>query len=282
MPHALIVEDEPDIRRILVSQVKAQGHSFEETSGLEDARNLLGKHAYDFILLDLKIPYADGDPIHEENGESFIRDIRDHVVNKHAGIIVVTSVHDPITAVDCIKQGADDYIPKPLEGGRRKLRECIQTALNCRRKRIEADANGAVRGFTGGTLSFVDGKILLDGILLCASMETNQAKVLHGLATWDGSAGRQPLAKELLSVSGVDPSNQVGEGAVTRAISSINAKLRKELGARGVEFKATDFIINSRGRSGYKFAEGIRIEFPQSRRNGSATPAGKATRKRKP
>lgn len=277
MAYALIIEDDPEIRRMLVGQVRAQGHKFVEASGMEDAQSAINADVFDFFLLDLKIPYTLGDPAHKENGEALLLEIREHPKNRNAGIVVVTSMDDCLVAVDCMQQGADDFIPKPLDSGRKKLRDCISKALANREKRMALEPRAEPRRLSSGTLSFADGKVSLEGIVLCANQATKQARSLKCLASWNDPEIQKPTAKDIADVLGFLEPNEAGAYSVHKAFSDITRKLRRELARVGIELGPDDFISNPRGGTGYSLASGIRIEGLEC----AAAPARKVARKRK-
>jgi two-component system, OmpR family, KDP operon response regulator KdpE len=99
----LLIDDEPQIRRVLRTSLAAQGaHVLDVPSG-EDALELLREHTVDLILLDLNMPGM--------GGLEACRAIR---AGWDVPIIVVSvreSDHDKVEALDA---GADDYVSKPF------------------------------------------------------------------------------------------------------------------------------------------------------------------------
>jgi two-component system KDP operon response regulator KdpE len=99
----LIVDDEPQIRRVMMTSLAANGYqAFEARSG-EAALAALRESAPDLILLDLNMPGM--------GGMSACREIR--AVSEVAIIVlsVRDSEKDKIAALDA---GADDYLTKPF------------------------------------------------------------------------------------------------------------------------------------------------------------------------
>jgi two-component system, OmpR family, KDP operon response regulator KdpE len=99
----LIVDDEPQIRRVMMTSLAANGYqAFEARSG-EAALTALRENAPDLILLDLNMPGM--------GGMAACREIR--AISEVA--IIVLSVRDgekdKIAALDA---GADDYLTKPF------------------------------------------------------------------------------------------------------------------------------------------------------------------------
>ena len=99
----LIVDDEPQIRRVMMTSLAANGYqAFEARSG-EAALSALRENAPDLILLDLNMPGM--------GGMAACREIR---AVSDVAIIVLSvrdSEKDKIVALDA---GADDYLTKPF------------------------------------------------------------------------------------------------------------------------------------------------------------------------
>lgn len=106
VPNALLVEDEPQIRRFVRSALEEEGwHVFEADSlkrGLIDT----GTRKPDLIVLDLGLP--DGD------GLDFIKDIRQW---SSVPIIVLSARTGDDNKIKALDFGADDYLSKPFSIG---------------------------------------------------------------------------------------------------------------------------------------------------------------------
>lgn len=129
VPIALLVEDEPQIRRFVRAAMEDEGwHVFEAETmkrGLIDA----GTRKPNLIILDLGLP--DGD------GMNFIADIREW---SQVPIIVLSarvSEGDKIKALDA---GADDYLIKPFGVG--ELLARVRSTIR-RHRRVDGDAQGS-------------------------------------------------------------------------------------------------------------------------------------------
>jgi two-component system KDP operon response regulator KdpE len=108
MNHAtiLVVDDEPQIRRVLRSTLSSNGYDVIEAKNGQEAIEMAVREHPDLILLDVNMP--------EMNGLEACSKIR---VSFNTPIIIVTvrnSEHDKVQALD---SGADDYIVKPFAIG---------------------------------------------------------------------------------------------------------------------------------------------------------------------
>jgi two-component system KDP operon response regulator KdpE len=99
----LVVDDEPQIRRVLRSTLSFRGYTISEVSSGEQAVELVPKLKPDLILLDVNLPGISGVDTCRE-----LRRITD------APIIMLTvrsAERDKVVALDA---GADDYVTKPF------------------------------------------------------------------------------------------------------------------------------------------------------------------------
>ncbi len=123
----LVVDDEPQIRRVLKTALTAQGYEVFDARTGEDALLSLRNNRPDLILLDMNMPGM--------GGLETCREIRG---SSEAAIIMLTvrdSEHDKVAALDA---GADDYITKPF--GTPELLARIRAAL----RRLPASAEGGL------------------------------------------------------------------------------------------------------------------------------------------
>ncbi|HML17767.1 MAG TPA: response regulator transcription factor [Bryobacteraceae bacterium] len=99
----LVVDDEPQIRRVLRAALTAQGYEVSDARTGEDALEAIREHRFDLVLLDMNMPGM--------GGLETCRNIR---ATSEIAIIMLTihdSEQDKIAALDA---GADDYVTKPF------------------------------------------------------------------------------------------------------------------------------------------------------------------------
>ena len=99
----LVVDDEPQIRRVLRAALSAQGYEVQDARTGEDALMAIRGSRFDLILLDVNMPGM--------GGLKACREIR---VGSEVAIIMLT-VHDAEQdKVAALDSGADDYVTKPF------------------------------------------------------------------------------------------------------------------------------------------------------------------------
>src|SRR5262245_3125738 len=100
----LIVDDEPNIRRTLRVALETAGHSVAEAPAGARALETAARSAWDVALVDLKL------------GDESGLDLLEPLLEQRPGLaIVIITAHASIdTAVDAMRRGAFDYLPKPF------------------------------------------------------------------------------------------------------------------------------------------------------------------------
>ena len=113
----LVVDDEIDIRELLVITLERMDIATDSASTMEEARDMLKQRPYALCLTDMRLP--DG------NGLDLVR----HIAQHYAGlpVAVITAYGSAETAVSALKAGAFDYLTKPIS--LKQLRPLVQSAL---------------------------------------------------------------------------------------------------------------------------------------------------------
>ena len=101
----LIVDDEDSARQNIGEFLKGKGHEIIEAGTLAEARERVKRGEGDVILLDVQLPDGYGPTLIMETAMMAVR----------PPIIVITGFGDIETAVDAMKNGALDFLTKPLD-----------------------------------------------------------------------------------------------------------------------------------------------------------------------
>jgi two-component system response regulator HydG len=126
----LVVDDEFSVRDSLTGWFRKDGHRVEAAKNATEALQLLQAHTFDVVLLDIKMPGMDGIELQR----------RIHGIDPDLAVIMITAFASVETAVKALKQGAFDYITKPIDPD--ELSHLVKKALERRRLRAE---NAALR-----------------------------------------------------------------------------------------------------------------------------------------
>jgi response regulator RpfG family c-di-GMP phosphodiesterase len=116
--YVLIVDDEPQLRRVLSRLMSSDGFEVDEATNGREALNALQKRPATLVLSDLYMPELDG--------MELLRQVRANFPD--TAVIMITAVTDVSTAVHCLSLGAMDYITKPfhLEEIRARVRQALE------------------------------------------------------------------------------------------------------------------------------------------------------------
>jgi two-component system nitrogen regulation response regulator NtrX len=118
MSKILIIDDEKAIRRSIKEILEFEKYSVDEAEDGQQGFDMALKGAYDIILSDIKMPKLDG-----------IELLSKLIKNDVNSEIIIMSGHGNIeTAVDAVKNGAFDYLAKPIDLNR--LLVTVRNALN--------------------------------------------------------------------------------------------------------------------------------------------------------
>jgi two-component system KDP operon response regulator KdpE len=102
-PHVLVVDDEPQILRVLRASLGAQGFDVATAPNGETALDVLARTSVDLVILDLGLPGIDGQEV--------ISRLRSW---SEVPVIVLSVREDQSDKVTALDAGADDYVTKPF------------------------------------------------------------------------------------------------------------------------------------------------------------------------
>jgi DNA-binding NtrC family response regulator len=121
----LVVDDEFSVRDSLAEWFKKDGYRTGSAKDANEALQLLQQAPWDVVLLDIKMPGMDGLELQ--------RRIRQ--IDPELTVIMITAYASVDTAVQALKEGAFDYITKPIDPD--ELSHLVKRATEQRRLRSE-------------------------------------------------------------------------------------------------------------------------------------------------
>lgn len=164
----LIVDDEPQIRRLLRTTLGANQYQVIEAAGGEEAVRKVATERPDLVLLDLGLPDVDGQLVIQR-----VREWSD------VPIIVLSVRERERDKVEALDRGADDYVTKPF--GMSELLARIRATL---RHRLRADVEEPIYQSGGLVVDLARRVVTIDGREV--RLAPKEYDVLRVLVTYAG------------------------------------------------------------------------------------------------
>jgi two-component system OmpR family response regulator len=228
--HILVVDDDPEIRRLLQTYLEKNGLRVSAVGEGAGMWQVLDQSRVDLIVLDLMLPGVDG--------LELCRTLR---TRSRVPVIMLTARGDEMDRVLGLEMGADDYLPKPFSA--RELLARIKVVLR-RTRDLPVDPIDD----TPGQLRFSDWSLdtgtqnLTSPDGLVVSLSQAEYRLLHVLLTHP----KRALTRDQL----LDLTQGREAGPFDRSIDVLIGRLRKRLGD---DAKEPTLIKTVRGR-GYLLA----------------------------
>jgi two-component system response regulator AtoC len=178
----LIVDDEPNLRKILSAQLSRDGYDVMTAEDGEQGLGFLREHHIDLVITDLKMPKIDGMTLLREA----LRETPD------LPVVMITAHGTVDTAVEALKIGAFDYLTKPFD--KDEVRQVVAKALKTRQladveaTTLEKGATGARFGIIGASPGLTD---------LYAVLERVADTPTTVLITGESGTGKELVARAL-------------------------------------------------------------------------------------
>jgi len=141
--NVLVVDDDDSIRSALADRIRHWGHHADEARDGEEALESSARKEYDLVLLDLAMPRRSGMEVLQAWREA----------GYGADVVVLTAQGSLEAAVEAIRAGAADFLPKPADFG---LLEAALNRLIANRRLTRV--NRALTEQIGDSKAFVVGK----------------------------------------------------------------------------------------------------------------------------
>lgn len=223
----LVVEDEDDLRQLLVYNLRQSGFEPIATGTGAEALVLAEARVPDLVLLDLMLP--------DMSGAEVCRELRRHPALGEVPIIIVSARSDEVDRVVGFELGADDYVVKPFSPRELMLRVRALLKRVARSTSRPSRSREVVRG----------GSIVLDASqhVVTVGGEEKRLTALEFklLRAFMSRPGRVQSREELLDeVWGVDIE------VTNRTVDTHVKRLREKLGAAGAHIETVRGV-------GYRF-----------------------------
>ncbi|HUW99663.1 MAG: response regulator, partial [Phycisphaerae bacterium] len=199
-PRVLIVEDEPDMNKLLAEVLSAYGFAPISAGTGEEALEYIAKHRPDAILLDLMLPGL--------SGYELCRRLKTSRDTNPIPVLILTALDRASDRRLGYETGADDYMTKPFspEGLISRLQACLD-----RRLTGEAKAPLEMVLEPGTSLAALRGVNLLATALYCRTtlateaieaLRAGLARLTDAAAKWADRHHGQPPAQVLVHLDG--------------------------------------------------------------------------------
>ena len=140
MNSILVVDDELSMREFLEILLAKEGYTVRCASNGEEACSILGRETFDLIITDIRMDAVDGLGVLRKAKE----------VNSETPVIIISAFATAETAVEAMKDGAYDYIPKPFEVG--EFKKIVRDALHKKTVSRVEDEDQLKKGYHFGCL----------------------------------------------------------------------------------------------------------------------------------
>lgn len=124
----LVVDDERSMREFLQILLDREGYEITLAASGENAFDVLQKKRFDLVVTDIKMKDIDGLEVLRRTKE----------ISPESIVIMISAFATAQTAVEAMKEGAYDYIPKPFKVG--EFKRIIKEALQSRRSAPAEDS----------------------------------------------------------------------------------------------------------------------------------------------
>ena len=142
----LIIDDEPQIRKLLRVSLGAHGYTLDEAATGQDGVARAAVFKPDLLIVDLGLPDMDG--------KAVIKEIREW---SQAPVIILTARDQEQEKIEALDAGADDYVTKPFGIGElmARMRVCL--------RRVAAAEGEPVLTCGGLAVDLVQRRVTVDG-----------------------------------------------------------------------------------------------------------------------
>lgn len=178
-PSLLVIDDEIGVRKMLVHSLSENYHC--DTAGsISEARRLLNERWYSVVLVDIFLD--------NESGLDLLREMK--AGEPDTQWIIMSGSRDFTSAVEALKRGADDYLPKPFTST--QLNQAVAQACERRNHLIQEREHfdGLIESLTNSLCQSREATLrALNGALSARDLETGHHT--ERVAVYCGRLGRE-------------------------------------------------------------------------------------------
>ena len=100
----LVVDDEPGMRNFLQKTLAPRAGQVQAAGSAEEAEELLRRHRFDLVILDITLP--------GKSGIALLKEMREQ--GNPCEVVLITAFADLDTAIEALRAGASDLLLKPF------------------------------------------------------------------------------------------------------------------------------------------------------------------------
>ncbi len=225
-PPVLVVDDELDIRRLVVINLRKAGYAVLEAASGREALQCVAREPVSMVILDLMLP--------DISGETVCKTLRESPETAGLPVMMLTAKANVDDRIEGFELGADDYVTKPFS-----VRELVLRVQALLRRTIDSSSSSMPATqleFEGLTIDSSAYRVFSGGDEV--RLTAIEFRLLHTLASRDGMA--QSRGRLLEDVWEASPTLN------TRTVDTHVKRLREKMGA------CARYIETVRGL-GYRF-----------------------------
>ena len=116
----LVVDDQKTNRDLLARRLRRDGHSVTLAASARAALDILARSDFDLLLVDILMPGM--------NGIELLRRIKSDARLHDVPVLMVSGLKEEAAVLKCIAEGAEDYLPKPVDTVllRARIQACLE------------------------------------------------------------------------------------------------------------------------------------------------------------
>jgi len=196
-PSLLIIDDDPDMRNLLVDGMKESYNLIEATNGKEGLEKLQSNDI-SLIISDIMMPEIDG--------LEFTRLVKENIEYSHIPLILLTARTDNDTKLESIQTGADAYIEKPFSMN--MLYALINNLLKSRQSLRRKFSEMPFAPLSSVTENNAD-KILLENLHNLISTNLTNPNFNVGVLAEQLGISRSGLFRKIKTLAGMSPNELI-------------------------------------------------------------------------